>query len=148
MAKYQGTSEPVDIKPPLAEEVLIRILKSWRARRGYSKHIPSDNLQAAKWWMAHQEERAVGDAPKQRIDKNGEVSGWDTPYHDRLAYNLRKFLSLPEPEKAYVIHNIETGIPWRGDNTDFYKMVVAEHQKMLADPDYIPRAKQILEDVI
>lgn len=123
-----------DPTPPLAEDLLIRVFKSWRLRNK-SKHIPLDNLEAANWWMAHQEERQYSDLPEPMTDKDGNVKGWSTPYHDRVVYNLRRFLKMSEPEKAYIIHHIERDVPYRGDSIDFYKQVVDQAAIMAQDPD-------------
>lgn len=123
-----------DPTPPLAEEVLIKIFKRWRLKHN-SDHIPRDNLEAAKWWMAHQEEHQQGDLPYANTNKDGNITGWTTPYHDRLSYNLQKFLKLSEPEKAFVIHHVENDVPYRGDDIEFYKQVVTESDKMKLDRD-------------
>jgi len=128
--------QTADPNPPRAEEVLIKIFKSSRNR---SAHIPHDNLAAANWWMAHQEERQTADLPHPAKDRDGNITGWITPYHDRLSYNLRKFLKMSEAEKAFIVHHVERGIPWRGDDIEFYKMVVAESAKMETDPQYIDK---------
>lgn len=126
---------------PTPESVLEKILKR---RRHKPKMFPSDPFQAARYWMAHQEQPKDWKENAEQITKDGKGVGWNTPYHDRLAVNLRIFFRLKYIHQCYVIENTEAGIPWRGDDIDFYTEVVREAQKMLKNKEqYIDNAKQI-----
>ena len=109
--------------------------------------IPKGKYHAANWWIDHQEPARKFAEDAEPLRKDGEITGWKTPYHDRLVYTAKRYLKLNHNERLYVQHNVEHGIPWRGDDFEFYKLVVAEHAKMLADPDYIPRAKEVHKQV-
>ena len=105
-----------------------------------SRHIPDGEFHAAQWWVDHQEPADNYREAAEPITKGGEVH-WKTPYHDRLCYTANQFLRLKEPEKAFVIHGIENGVPWRGDEIKFYKMVCEETELMRKDKDaYIAQA--------
>jgi len=138
--------EPEDPgKPcPTPEEVLEKILKK---RKHKPKMFPGDMFQAARYWMAHQEQ------PRDYVDnavpntKNGKIVGWKTPYHDRLAINLRLFFRLKHIHQVYVIENVEAGIPWRGDPPDIYIQVVRQAMLMKKDPKgYVESAMLALKE--
>ncbi len=129
---------------PTPESVLEKILKR---RKNKPKMFPSDPFQAARYWMAHQEQ------PHDWMDnavpntKEGKVIGWHTPYHDRLSVNLRTFFQLKHIHQVYVIENVEAGIAWRGDPADIYIKVVRQANLMLKNKDkYIDNAKQAHKD--
>ena len=108
--------------------------------------MPKEFLEAANWWVDHQEQPTESDTPVKRTDKNGDVTGWDTPYIDRLSFNLHRFITLPHIQQVYVVEKIEDGIPWRGDGMMMYKEIVIEAEKMALDKDkYIDNAFRVLE---
>lgn len=129
-------------KPPVVNEILIRILKSWYDKGKRSAHIPDSLFDAAQWWINLQEPAdEYRDRPEPQVNKDGEQTGWLTPYHDRLAYNLRKFLGMSDTHKAFIIDRIRAGIPYRGDDIDFYKLVCDQELEMVKDPGaYIQKA--------
>ncbi len=130
-----------DNKPPTVNEVLIRVLNKSRVK---SAHVPVNNFEAAQWWIDIQEPADEWrDRPEATSDPKGETVGWKTPYHDRLAYNLRKFLTLPETEKAFVLHHGKNGVPYRGDDINMFKMICAESAKMKDNPEYIDNVKRV-----
>jgi hypothetical protein len=115
--------------PPIAEEQLVLIYKVWR-RRHESKFIPHDFLGAAKFWLEHQEGPGPNEQATPERDKKGEQH-WKVPFNERVAATWLTFLAFSEPQKAFVIQHIESGVPYRGDDIKFYKMVVEESAKML-----------------
>ena len=95
--------------------------------------FPSDPLEAARYWMAHQvppDDFTEGATPP--ISKGGS---WATPYADRLIYSLRRFLRLKAIEQVHVIEHIDKGIAWKGESFKFYLMVIDETIKMKEDPE-------------
>lgn len=139
---FEDEPEDVGKECPTPESVLEKVLKK---RRHKPKMFPSDSFQAARYWMAHQEQ------PRDYVDdvvpitKDGKIIGWKTPYHDRLAVNLKIFFRLKHINQVYVIEYVEAGIPWRGDPPDIYIKVVRQAQLMLKDKDkYIESAMQAL----
>jgi hypothetical protein len=131
MAEYQGNTEErtYDSQPPIADEQLVLIYKIWR-RRHESKYIPKDYLAAAKWWLEHQEPQGRNEVPQMDHDKKG-APHWKVPFIERVAATWLTFLAFSEPQKAYVIQHIESGVPYRGDDISFYQAVVEESPKML-----------------
>ena len=115
---------------PIPEEFLVKAYKSWCKRGNESKHIPSNHLEAAKWWIDHQEPRWPQETPTVGYDSKGNQY-WTTPYIDRVVAAWRKFLAMSEPEKAFVIDAIENrNTPYRGDDIKFYKLVIEEQARM------------------
>ncbi len=128
--------------PPAAVDVLAPMFDGHK-----SKHIPERPFDAAHWWTDHQEPANEYNERLEPITKNGELIGWKTPYHDKLVSTLRIFLTLSEPHKAFVIDNIQSGIPWRGDDIKFYTGVCAEAEKMAQDREgYISNAMSDLKN--
>ena len=127
---------------PRIEAVLIKILE--RGKR-MPKMFPENKLEAANFWISKQEppkeEREA--VEWQSNPKHRDGGFWKSPYIDRLAFTLKKFLALGSPRQFFVIENIDKGCPWRGDGIDFFKMVVQEHQKMqeMGADEYISKAK-------
>jgi len=135
---FDKKKEAVEVssKPPLVNASLIKVFKSWQLRKGRSAHIPANPFEAAEFWIALQEPPdEYRDRPERQIDKNGDHTGWITPYHDRLIYNLRRFLAMPDIHKAFVVDRVRKGVPYRGDDIEFYKMVCAESEKMDDDKE-------------
>lgn len=136
----------VNEAPPTVNEALAKIFKSWYIRRHSSAHVPTEIYDAVTWWIDFQEPADEDkDRPQKMTNKKGTIS-WITPYHDRVSYNLRMFLGMSEFQKAFIIDRIRAGIPYRGDDFEFYKMVVKQAEIMVKDPDnYIGHASEILE---
>ncbi len=113
-------------------------------RRKLPSMFPHDAEDAARFWMTRQE--PVIDRQedmKRNTDRDGVVTGWHAPYVDRLLYTMKQFLGLTEPEQAFVIHGIESGVPWRGDSIRFYRIVCDETAEMKKDRDsYLVRLKE------
>jgi len=142
--KKDKNERTYNTKPPVPEEFLIRVYKRWRMKHS-SSHIPHEYLSAAHWWMAHQEVATQAERPTVGSDSKGNQF-WTTPYIDRVVANFRKFLSLDETHKAFVIEKIESGIPWRGDDMDMFLMICREEEKMKADKSgYIDAADKAFE---
>lgn len=112
------------------------------------KSFPSNPDAAVQFWIKHQEAPDDFSERVTTITVDGDVVGFKTPYHDRLAMNLRKFLGLKSIHQEYIIHHIDRGIPWRGDEMWFYQEVIKEHDKMLENPEqYIARAREVRKEV-
>lgn len=108
-------------RPPNAVSTLQKMLKRVKLN---SSHMPHNDLEAARWWLEHQEPPdELHDRPEP-ISREGAIIAWRMPYQERVTASLRNFLLLSEPEKAYVVENIEAGIPWRGEPVRYYKEVI------------------------
>ncbi len=112
----------IPIKPPEAVDSLVKMLE--RSRRNIPKMFPSDLTTMAKHWISLQEPPNEFTERVTPIKKGNEITGWNTPYHDRLIFRLRKFLSLKHIHQVFVIDMIENGIAWRGENIDFCKIMI------------------------
>lgn len=137
---FEDEPEEEKTECPTPELMLEKVLKK---RKSKPKMFPPDLFQAARYWMAHQEQ------PRKWMDdavpntKSGKVTSWHTPYHDRLCFNLKIFFQLKHIHQVYVIENVEAGVPWRGDPPDLYIKFVGEAQKMRSNKEkYIDKTKQ------
>jgi len=127
---FEGFDKPAE---PTAR--LVEIYARWTGTH-HTEYMPAKPLEAATWWVDHQDPwNKIQERPERQNDKRGNFSGWLTPYHDRVAATLKIFLELSEPEKCFVVENIERGIPWRGDPIYLYKAIIEEHEKMAQDID-------------
>lgn len=128
--------EPTDTSCPTPESRIEEILG--RTDR-VPKMFPTDKFQAARFWMAHQEQpEDRDDDAAVPITVNGKIVGWRTPYHDRLCVRLRTFLRLKSIQQVHIIENIDNGVPWRGDSIEFYLQVIKESEIMKKNPkEYI-----------
>lgn len=126
-----------DTPPTLIEPigVLMQILKRHSEKnRRKPKMMPGTTREAAQYWIDHQEPPNDFKEAVTENFKNGVLTGYDTPYHDRLARTLRSFLWLKAVHQAYVIDAAERKIWWRGDDMDMFPMIVKETDEMLKDP--------------
>jgi len=127
-----------DTPSPLIEPigVLITILKRHSAKnRRKPKMMPSTVREAAQYWIDHQEPPNDYKEAVTENHKNGTLTGYDTPYHDRLARTLRSFLGLRSIYQAVVIDAAERGIYWRGEDMDIFPKIIIESDEMAKDPD-------------
>lgn len=132
-------------RPPSVEGVLKKIIQSWH-KRHKSAHLPHNENEAVQFWINHQE---PSDEKRERTEQitskaSNDVTGWRTPYIDRVARSLRVFLSMNEAQKAYVIHCIDHGAAYRGEDFTTFKLIVEQINEMRKDPEkYISIAKAI-----
>lgn len=139
MSEFDGPSKKEDrtynTRPPPPEGFLVEIYKAW-CKTNESKHIPSNYLEAATWWINHQEPRRPHEQPEASHDRQGNQH-WSDPYINRLVVCWRTFLGvMSEPEKAFIIDAIENhNTPWRGDDIKFYKLVIEQQKIMDQDPE-------------
>jgi hypothetical protein len=125
---YKSSSDPDSPrfnKCPTPEEVIDQYLKRKNPR--IPKGAPADGFQFARWWMAHQIPSDNFTEPAVPPSKKG--GEWETPYHDRLLYTLRRFLRLKAVQQVYVIEHINKGVPYKGDDLDKYIQFVEENTK-------------------
>lgn len=133
-------------QPPVTLETLSTFLAGIRRSRKLPQVMPQEPYSAATWWMNHQEKpiSTFAEAPEPIHDKDGNLSGWRTPYTDRLIYNLRVFLGMNTKQQAWIVKHIENGIPWRGDSILMYAKIIEHHGEMLKDKDaFISNAKKL-----
>jgi hypothetical protein len=115
-------------RPPDPEAALVKVYKRWRMKHS-SNQIPKDFLLGAKFWLEHQEPQKENELPVAANDSKGNQH-WTTPHIERVVAAFRKFLNFNETEKAFIIHHIDHGIPYRGDDLEFYKQVVEQSKVM------------------
>ena len=132
-------------KPPNPIDVLLPILRGCKRRPSM---FPQDPTTAAKFWIAKQEPpNEFTEAIRQESRKDGSKY-FITPYHDRLAANLKTFVQLQHIHQVFVIDAIDRGIPWRGDDIHKFTKTVEQHNEMLKDPEaYIGNASKLLREM-
>jgi hypothetical protein len=124
-------------KPPNLIETLASIIGRARIK---PKMFPTDYRGGAQFWIDRQEPANEYAEKVEKREENGK-SFWTTPYYDRVAGNLKLFLAMTPMEQMFIIDGIESGVPWRGDSIEMYKMITVETQRMLLDrPAYIEEA--------
>jgi hypothetical protein len=127
-APRNNTGPTTKTPPPAPEGALVDVLAGLRQAGGkFPPMFPGDRLDAALYWMRHQEPESQRDRPEW-IWKSGTDAGgqWNTPYNDRVVETLHKFLGLSQPQQVFVIENIERGYPYRGDSIEFYLEVIKQ----------------------
>ena len=135
--------EPILIEPI---GVLITALRKWAEAGGRQpKMFPTHPREAAQYWIDHQ---MPPDDHKERVREirsNGKLIAYETPYHDRLVFSLRRFLHLKGVYQTYVIEAAERQIWWRGDRMTIFPKIVEQADKMSKDPaSYIEKAQAVL----
>lgn len=119
-------------RPPQPEEELIRVL---RQHGKVTDSFPSNYHQAAMVWMGLMEPQKFPQEAAEwepRASKQEPNAGrWMTPYIDRLRTSLHIFLDMSQPERAFVVHHINRGIPYRGDGIDMFREIIKNTDKML-----------------
>lgn len=134
MVKYAGDTEErtYNTQPPNPEEALVKTYRRWRMKNS-SDQIPKDFQLAAKWWLEHQEPVKENEQPVATNDHKGNQH-WTTPFIDRVVSAFRVFLRFSEPEKAFIIHHIDLGVAYRGDDLKYYKLVIEQAAIYAKDP--------------
>jgi hypothetical protein len=134
MSKYdkpRGDTGPTTrTPPPLAEGALVDVLAGLRqAGKSFPPMFPNDRLDAALFWIKHQEPERPADRPEWIWKSNSEAGGsWNTPHVDRVVETLHKFLSLQPAQQYHVIEKIKAGYPYRGDSMEFYLEVIRQSE--------------------
>jgi len=117
------------LKKPDTIHVLSEIMHRWYLKHSEQCALPPHPEQAARHWVFLQEKPSSMEAPN-IIAKKGGGSTWNTPYLDRLVNTLNKFLHFGLESQNYIISAHKAGIPWRGDDMDFFKKVVEQTEEM------------------
>jgi len=138
---HEETQEFERPDPPQVDAMLISIIS--KARRK-PKMFPVNMLDAAIYWKSKQEppNEATERVEWQSAPKHREGGFWRSPYIDRVAFSLQKFLSMDSPRQFFIIENIDKGCAWRGDGIGFYRRVIEETAKMkeMGKDEYIGNA--------
>lgn len=91
------------------------------------EQMPLDPNEAAEWWRNILEPPDQFSAP-QRYTIHGKDSenayGFKWPYAETTTRFLKKFLHLPKPHQNTILAAREDKIFWRGDDIDFFMMVI------------------------
>ncbi len=138
-------------KPPIVVDVIAGIIQHWLDKnRALPECMPKGEYHAANWWLNLMEDpHPFLDTPEPvRSLKTGEITGWRTPYHDRVSYLMHRYLRLDEPYQAFISEYIGKGVPWRGEPVDLYADICREHGNMLKNRDqYICNSRKVLSDM-
>ena len=111
--------------PPKLDMELQTVLH--RHKGHWPRMFPRDPFEAADLWEAMQEPPKDRERPEWiplGTKTDPHAGSWQTPYIDRLRYNLRVFLSHTPNDQAFIAEMIRAGYPWRGDKLDFYREVI------------------------
>lgn len=127
MGKFQRPQQRDDFtpsRPPEVHAVLSDVFK----RKGIPDFMPQNIGEAASWWINHQEPAdQYAEAPMRITNREGEVTGWTTPYHDRLRNNLWIFLGLQRAQQLFIRDAWEDSqVAWRGDDTSAFAGICKE----------------------
>lgn len=134
--------------PPAPTARIVELYRAWLENGNSSEHIPEQPLAAATWWVSMQEPRQSGEQTERTFDKRGNFTGWRTPYHDRISSTWACFLMLTEAQRAYIVHHVDDGIPWRGDPIPLYTSIVEQTHEMRENPDkYLANARAVQKEV-
>ncbi len=131
--KQKREERTYNTAPPDPEEALVKVYKRWRMKNS-SDQIPKDFKLAAKFWLEHQEPQKENETPMAANDSKGNQH-WTTPHIERVVASLRVFLRFSEPEKAFIIHHIDAGVAYRGDDLKFYQKVIEQAEIFARDPE-------------
>lgn len=110
--------------PPHVLDVLEDFLRQYA--RPLPEPMPANPRQAAQWWLAHQKPADE----RHEAPRTGKSGTWICPYHDRVLYTLRRFLSLSPADQRIILAAHEDGISWRGDEMDRFMDIIHEHGEM------------------
>jgi len=92
--------------------------------RGFNKPLPApfsvDILQSVDQWVRMQDPHDKFDAPYR------PKKAWAWPYADRLKGNLKKYLQIDVEFQGLIISAAEDGIFWRGEDRNFFNLVIDE----------------------
>lgn len=118
-------------KPPLVEHELMKVLGKYMARRQLPYFMPTQPIEAARWWIEQQEPGKSDEAPRQvSIPGSDDARRWICPYHNRLVYTLWKFLHQPFADQKLILAAREDKIFWRGDEMKFFMLLIEEVSRM------------------
>lgn len=119
--------------PPLPEKEIMLVLGRWKGKR--PKTFPSRAREAAMYWIGLMEPQKFpdekGEWESRANAKERDAGRWISPYTDRLRMALQNFLLLNDVEQAFVVHHVQHGVAYRGDDFRFYREVVKNHGKMV-----------------
>lgn len=114
------------------DDALVAVVQQGFAKR-VPRGMPPAPRDAVRWlirFLLEAQDRT--EAPKQITVGNGKDTRteWRWPYLERCVYISGKFFALSADDQQYVLAAREDGIPWRGDDMDFFRRVVEEHMRM------------------
>ena len=138
--------KPSQESPPEIVPYLGEFLSKYKARgKRWPEIMPEGENHAARWWIDLMEPpREFGDEP-QAVERDGQIRGWRTPYHDRLLFSLQKFLGFTEPQQVWIVEHVMNGIPWRGDDGKRYADIIKHHELMKKNPAaFVGQATEVL----
>ena len=83
---------------------------------------------SADWFLKLIQPPQPEEAPRIKNYKGDEW--WDWPYEARAIFLFRKYMTCDEEFQKFIIAAREDNIYWRGDEPEFFYLVVKEHERM------------------
>lgn len=131
MGSYSRPDSPEETndRPPLTVDLLVDEIQR---HRSLPPQIPSDPLQAAKWWIGMQSPAHEQIERPQTANVVGKANSkrWLTPYADRLIASFRKFVTLTPKEQEFVIAAYEDGVLYNGYEPEMFALIYDETMTM------------------
>lgn len=137
MASYSRPDSPeeTDGRPPFTVDLLADEIQ--RHRR-LPPQVPDEPLAAAKWWIAMQSpaHEQIERPRTSNVIGKSNAKRWLTPYADRLIASFRKFVTLTQQEREFVMGAFEDGVFYNGDDFEYFKLRYDETMRLRSmDPD-------------
>ena len=82
----------------------------------------------ADWFLKLIQPPQPEEAPK--VVNSRGTDRWIWPYESRVLFLFRKYITCDENFKQFIIAAREDNIYWRGDEPEFFYLVVKEHERM------------------
>lgn len=131
MGSYSRPDSPeeTDSRPPFTVDLLVDEIQ--RHRR-LPPQIPSEPLQAAKWWIGMQMPAHEQIERPQTANVVGKANSkrWLTPYADRLIASFRRFVTLTPTKQEFVIAAFDDGVFYNGDEPEMFASIYDETMAM------------------
>ena len=132
MADYKGIDKKHQDKPAQNDtaRLLATALDEWKVEQqsDLPPPMPLDSLEAARWWLQHQEPERPGETRLVPCGDNGTRS--ELGYLARTRNAAYRWLAMKPDQRSTVIAGIEDHVPYRGDEFEIYLRIWSETERM------------------
>jgi len=113
------------------ESELLAMVESHRnsKKKHYPDCVPANPIDAVQWFIKLMPGQKYDEALRELTSKKG-AKYWLWPYADRLKFLVKKFFSVDDELRSLVIAARQDRIEWRGDELEFFVMVIEETEEM------------------